>query len=51
MAPFKWVFVEIIPETIPTGLTRKTTFSNYILIVDAYSIIPKKYGMEIIITE
>ena len=28
-----------------------TTFSNYLLIVDGYSKIPKRYGMEKITTE
>ena len=46
-APFKWVFMDI---TAPKSLTSDTTFSNYLLIVDAYSKIPKKYGMEKITT-
>ena len=50
-APFKWVFMEIIPSTASKSLTSDTTFSNYLLIVDAYSKIPKLYGMEIITTE
>ena len=50
-APFKWVFMDIIPSTAPKSLTSDTTFSNYLLIVDAYSKIPKLYGMENIITE
>ena len=45
-SPFKWVFMDIIPETAPQSLTSDTTFSNYLLIVDAYSKIPKVYGME-----
>ena len=40
-APFKWVFMDIVPSTVPKSLTSDTTFSNYILIVDAYSKIPK----------
>ena len=44
-APFKWVLMDIIPATAQNVLTDKTTFSNYILIVDAYSKVPKKYGM------
>ena len=44
-APFKWVFMDIIPSTAPKSLTSDTTFSNYLLIVDAYSKIPKLYGM------
>ena len=39
-APFKWVFIDIIPSTAPKILTSNTTFSNYLLIVDAYSKIP-----------
>ena len=44
-APFKWVFMDIIPSTAPQSLTNDTTFSNYLLIVDAYSKIPKLYVM------
>ena len=44
-APFKWVFMDIIPSTAPKSLTN-TIFSNYLLIVDAYSKIPKLYGIE-----
>ena len=50
-APFKWVFMDIIPSTAPKILTSDTTFSNYLLIVDAYSKIPKLYGVEKITTE
>ena len=50
-APFKWVFVDIIPSTALKSLTSDTTFSNYILIFDAYSKITKLYGMEKITTE
>ena len=39
-APFKWVFMGIIPSTAPRSLTNDTNFSNYLLIVDAYSRIP-----------
>ena len=50
-APFKWVFMDIIPSTSPKSLTSDTIFSNYLLIVDAYSKIPKLYSMEKITTE
>ena len=50
-APFKWVFMDIIPLTAPKSLTSDTTFSNYLLIVDAYSKIPNIYGMDNITTE
>ena len=50
-APFKWVFMDIIPSTAPTFLTSDTSFSNYLLIVYAYSKIPKLYGMEKITKE
>ena len=43
--------MDIIPSTSPKRLTSDTTFSNYFLIVDAYSKIPKLYGMEKITTE
>ena len=50
-APFKWVFMDIIPSTAPQSLTKDTTFSNYLLTVDTYYNIPKLYGMEKIATE
>ena len=50
-APFKWVFMDIIPSTAPKILTSDTTFSNYLLIVDAYSKITKLYDMDKIKTE
>ena len=50
-APFKWIFMDIIPPTAPKRFTSDTTFSNYLLIVDSYSRIPKLYGMEKISTE
>ena len=50
-APFKWFFMDIIPSTAPKRLTNDTTFSNCILIVDAYSKTPKLYGMEKITIE
>ena len=49
-APFKWVFMDTIPPTAPNSLINDTTFPNYLLIVDAYSKIPKIYGMENITT-
>ena len=49
-APFKWVFMDVIPSTAPKSLTSDTTLSNYLLIVDAYSNIPRLYGMENITT-
>ena len=50
-APFKWVFMDIIPSTAPKSLTSDTTFAKYILIFDAYSKIPKLYGTEKITKE
>ena len=50
-APFKWFFMDIISSIAPKSLTSDTTFSNYLLIVDAYSKIAKLYGMEKITTE
>ena len=50
-APFKWVFIDTIPTKAPKSLTSDTNFSNYILIVDAYNKITKRYGMEKITTE
>ena len=40
-SPFKWFFMDRIPSTAPKSLTSDTTFSNYLLIVDAYSKIQK----------
>ena len=48
--PFKWVFMNIIPSIAPKSFTNETNFKNYLLIVDAYSKIPKLYGMENITT-
>ena len=42
--------MNIIPSTASKSLTSYTKFSNYLLIVDAYSNIPKLYGMEKIAT-
>ena len=49
-APFKWVFMDVITSTAPKSLTNDTNFKHYLLIVDAYSKIPKLYGMENITT-
>ena len=49
-APFKWVFMDVIPSTAPKSLTNGTNFKNYLLIVYAYSKMPKIYGMENITT-
>ena len=35
--PFKWGFMNIIPSAAPKSLIGDTTFSNYLLTVDAYS--------------
>ena len=43
--------MDIIPSTASKFLTSDTTFTNYLLIVDAYSKTPKLYGMEKITTE
>ena len=50
-APFMWVFMDIIPSTAPKILTSDTHFSNFLLIVDAYSRITKLYIMEKITIE
>ena len=49
--PYKWMSMDIIPAISSISLTKDTTFSNYLLIVYAYSKIPKLYGMENITTE
>ena len=43
--------MDILPSTAPMFLFRDKIFSNYLLIVDAYSKIPKLYGMEEFSTE
>ena len=43
--------MDTIPSTSPKSLISDTTFSNYVLIVDANSKIPKLYGVEKITTE
>ena len=43
--------IYIIPATAPKRLTSETTVSTYFLIVDAYSKIPKLYGMERVTTK
>ena len=43
--------MDIIPSIAPKCLTSDRKISNYLLIVDAYSKIPKLYGMEKISTE
>ena len=50
-APFKWVFMDIIPSTAPKILTSDTNVSENLSIVDAYYNIPKLYGMKNITTE
>ena len=50
-APFKWVFMNIIPSKAPNSLTNDTTFSNYLLNFDAYSKIPILYCMDNITSE
>ena len=47
----KWVFIDIVSSIAPKSLTSDTTFSSYLLIVDAYSKIPKIYSMDNIKTE
>ena len=39
-APFKWVFMDVIPSIAPKSLTNDPNFKNYLLIVDAYYKIP-----------
>ena len=43
--------MDIIPTIFSIILTEDNTFSNYLLIVDAYSKIPKLYEMKNITTE
>ena len=43
--------MNIISSISSNSLTKYTTFANYLLIVDAYSNIPKVYGMINITTE
>ena len=50
-APFKCVLMDIIPSTAPKRLTIDTAFSNYLLIVDVSSKVPKLTSLEKISTE
>ena len=43
--------MDIVISTAPKSLTSDTIFSNYLLIFDTYSKIPKSYDMEKIIRE
>ena len=43
--------MDVIPSTSPKSLTNDTNFNNYLLIVVAYSKLPKLYGSENITTE
>ena len=43
--------MDVITSTAPKSLTSCTTFSNYLLTVDAYSTIPELYGIEKITME
>ena len=45
------LFIDLIPAISPIILTSETTFSDHLLIVDAYSKNPKPYGMKSITTE
>ena len=49
--PFKRIFVDTISSIASTSLTKDTTFDNYILIVDAYSKLPRLYGIKSITSE
>ena len=48
---FSWVFMDIILAISTKSLTKDITFSNHLLIVDAYYKIPKFYKMKNITTE
>ena len=43
--------MDIISTISSRSLTKYTTFDHYLLFVDAYSKLPKLYGMENITTE
>ena len=43
--------MDIIPSTAPKILTSDTTFSNCLLVVDAYTKTPKLFGMDKITTQ
>ena len=49
--PFKWVLMDLIQAISSKQITKDTNFANYLLIVYAYSKIPKLYGMGKITTE
>ena len=43
--------MDILPAISSKNLTKENNFDSYLLIVDAYSKIPKLYGMKNITTE
>ena len=43
--------MDIIPSTSSKSLTKYTTFDNDLLIMDAYSKLPRLYGMKNITTD
>ena len=49
--PLEIVFMDIIPSPCKKGLTAASTFQNYLLVVDAYSRMPRLYGLEELTTE
>ena len=49
-SPFKWIYGYNTTNR-NKSLTSDANFSNYLLIIDAYSKTPKNYGMEKITTE
>ena len=44
--PFKWVSMYIITYLFSDSLIKYTAFYNYLLVVDAYSKLPRLYEME-----
>ena len=42
--------MDVIPSTAPKSFKNDTNLKNHLLIIDAYSKIPKLYGMENITT-
>ena len=49
--PFKWVFMDIMPDLSSKSLTKDTTFSNFLLTFNAYSKLPRLYIIENIAIE
>ena len=51
VGPLKWVFMDIIPSPHSKSIDKEACFANYLLVVDAYSRVPRLFGLEEMTTE